>query len=264
LLEIDFKIPHIGVVAMRSAPHSDLEVAPNTDAPEAQKYAYDAPEPYTHPDFEAPKYTLAIAARESNVPKTICGLRKRAFWIALLVALIVVAAAVGGGVGGALSSSSSNNNKNTSGADASQNPSSTPTPTSDPPRSNVTTTSIVGPSSTILRDCPSSNDTLYDVTIDNTNMSFRKECDTSFVNMNGIQNYVGKPVKSLNACIDLCAQYNYVNRTQIQAGTNSICNAVSRRNTYDMVNDWNGGMCFGFTSQNSSGTYKYNLLAQPR
>jgi hypothetical protein len=63
-----------------------------------------APEPYTHPNLETPKYTSAIAAQESDGLKTIRGLRKRTFWFILLLALIVVAAAVGGGVGGAFSS----------------------------------------------------------------------------------------------------------------------------------------------------------------
>lgn len=256
---------------MSHAPYSDLEVVPNTDAPEAQKYVYlqyDAPEPFVQPDSDTLKCTATTVEHERSEGKSICGLRKRTFWAALIAALILVAAAVGGGIGGALSSKSSDNNKNAEDADASQSehstPSNTPTPTSDSPKTNVTTTSIVGPSSTILRDCPSSNDTLYDVTIGMTKMSFRKECGTSFVNVNGNRNTVGRPVKSLNDCIDLCAQYNFNNGTQIKAGINPICNVVCWRNTFDKSNDWPGGMCFGFTSQNSSDTFKYTLPAETR
>jgi hypothetical protein len=253
---------------MSHAPHSDLEVAPNTDAPEVQKFAYYAPEPYKHDDTDTHKFPYATETEEQNHARTICGLRRRTSWIALIVAIIVVAAAVGGGVGSTLVSKSSSSNSTTSKADAPQSeasiPSTTPTPTSVDTKPNITTTSIVGPSSTILRDCPSSNDTLYDVTHGDTRMSFRKECDISFVNVNGIDNAFGKPVQSLNDCIDLCAAFNINNRTQIAAGTSRICNAVCWRNTFDKINDWAGGMCFGFTSQNSSGTFRYKLPAETR
>ncbi len=40
---------------------------------------------------------------------TICGLRKRTFWIVFSVCLIVIAGAIGGGVGGALSKAATDN-----------------------------------------------------------------------------------------------------------------------------------------------------------
>jgi hypothetical protein len=94
-------------------------------------------------------------------------------------------------------------------------------------------------------------------------MSFRKECSISFANA-GVKNPVGKVVKSTDACIDLCARYNYNNGTQIKEGTKPICNAVCWRNTSDKINDFPGGMCFGFTSQNSSDTFKYKVPVKTR
>ncbi|KAF2023314.1 hypothetical protein EK21DRAFT_105377 [Setomelanomma holmii] len=262
------------------APHSDLEVVHDAVGPGVQKYAHhaaDAPEPYQHRDEDTNKvayttYTQSEPPRSS----TICGLRRRTFWILVMVAIIIVAAAVGGGVGGALASKASDNSNKTantantgsntaqSSSQAPQSSSLTPTSTSTEPSTTVTTTSIVGPTSTLLRDCPSSNYTLYDVTLGSTTMSFRKACGISFLNVNGIDNAFGTPVASLNDCINMCAAYNINNKTEIQAGSSRICNSVCWRNTFDKINDWPGGMCFGFASQNSSGTFRYRLPAETR
>jgi hypothetical protein len=269
------------VVVMFSVPHSDLpEVAPNTDLPEAahHKYAHYAPELYHNPDTDTHKFVYSVDISDVQKPKTICGLRRRPFWAAFIVAMIVLVAAVGGGIGGALASKSSSHGStieaNTPQAEPTSSPapssllapSQTPTPasTSAESKASITTATIVGPTSSILRDCPSSNDTIYDVTLGDTKMSFRKECEISLVNANGNENAVIKVVPSLNDCIDLCAAYNINNRTQIAAGTSKICNTVCWRNTYDKNNDWAGGMCFGFASQNSSGTFRYRLPAETR
>ncbi|KAH7081225.1 hypothetical protein BKA63DRAFT_486976 [Paraphoma chrysanthemicola] len=267
------------------APHSDLEVVQNADIPATEKYAYntgDAPEAYQYPDEDTHKIAYTTDLHEQSPKSTICGLRKRTFWMVLIAAIVIVAAAVGGGVGGALSSKSSNNTSDSStantGNDAAQSSSpassqsqseartssTTPTPTSAEPSTTVTTTTIAGPSSTILRDCPSSNYTLYDVTLGDTTMSFRKACSRSFLNANGIESAFGRPVASLNECINLCAAYNVNNRTQIQQGSSRICNSVCWRNTFDQINDWPGGMCFGYTSQNSSGTFRYRVPDETR
>lgn len=262
---------------MSHAPHSDLEVVHNADTPEAQKYAYnvyDAPESYAHPDADTHKIAYTTDAYEHDRTKTICGLRRRWFWIVALLAITVVAGAVGGGVGGALASKSSNSDNNTSneGIGAAQSSTSlqsaasstTPTPTSAEPSTSISRTSIVGPSSTIVRDCPSSNNTLYDVTLGDSKMTFRKACAISYLNANGIDSVVARPMKSLDDCINACATYNINNRTQIASGSNRICNAVCWRNTFDPINDWPGGMCFGYTSQNSSGTFKFRTPAETR
>jgi hypothetical protein len=257
---------------MSHVPHSDLEVVPKEEALQAQKYAYYAPE--HHQNLETDTHKVAYdstkniheAARQQ---KTICGMRRRIFWIVVILAIIAVAGAVGGAVGGALASKASRSNKtsnNANAAGASQPPragsSPVATPTSAQPSTSVTTTSIIGPSSTILRDCPSSNNTLYDFATGETKMTFRKACDISFLNANGYDSVVAKPVKSLNECIDSCAVFNINNRTQIANGSNKLCNAVCWRNTFDKTNDFTGGMCFGFTTQNSSSTFRYRMPAE--
>jgi hypothetical protein len=258
------------VVATMQAPHSDLEVVPHAGALEAEKCAYytgDAPEAYRFPDDDTHKVAYGTYTNEQSSNYMICGLRQRTFWIAVIVGIIVVAAAVGGGVGGTLSSKSSRNSTSSLNDAAQSQPKSAsivPTPTSAEPSTTVTTTSIVGPSSTLLRDCPSSNSTLYDVTLGDTTMSFRKACSNSLLNANGIDNAFGRPVASLNECINLCAAYNVNNKTQIQRGSSRICNAVCWRNTFDKINDWPGGMCFGFASQNSSGLFRYKTPDETR
>lgn len=287
---------------MSSIPHSTLEVAPNTELPEPQKFAYYAPELYVDSEIDTHKYPYNSDDPDLGQQETICGLRKSRFWILVVVAVVVVIAAVGGGIGGALASASSNKGSNAKTADTSQpdgvnallssftSPSSsaaaaaaassslsltasigpsllsstTSTPTMEP-KISVTATTIVGPTSTIVRDCPSSNDTLYDVTLGNTKMSFRKECGISIVGTGVNQNAVVKVVSSLDECIDLCAAYNINNRTRIAAGTDKVCNTVCWRNTFDKINDWPGGMCFGFAGQNTTdNTFKYKLPAETR
>ena len=240
---------------MAHGEHSDLEVVPPSENIDHAKYAYHSPEPVPAPlhGEDTNKIPYQHAAHEQDRSRTICGLRKRTFWIALLAAVIIVAAAVGGGVGGALSSKSSskdatpgpNPGAQSSGA---RNASSAPTPTTSQP--SITTSTLVGPSSTILRDCPSSNYTVYSATFGDTVMQFRKVCGNSIANANGQDNVAGRPVASLNDCINICAEYNVDNRTAITAGTNRICNAVCWRNTFDQINDWPGGMCFAFTTEN--------------
>ncbi|KAH7366585.1 hypothetical protein BKA66DRAFT_470538 [Pyrenochaeta sp. MPI-SDFR-AT-0127] len=254
--------------------HSDLEVVSPSDNPDQQKFPYYSPEPipaYPHAD-DTHKESYQAAVHEQHRSQTICGLRKRTFWIVVIVAIVVVAAAVGGGVGGALSSrnssNSSNNTPQASQSGAQLSSSTTPTPTSAEPTTSVTATQLIGPTATILRDCPSSNNTIYSATFGSSTMQFRKACEISFLNANGIENVIGRPVNSLNDCINLCAAYNINNRTQIASGSSRLCNSVCWRNTFDSINDWPGGMCFAFTTQNitSNGesTWRYRLPAETR
>jgi hypothetical protein len=271
---------------MSQAPHSTLEVAPNLDLPEPAQYAYYAPEVWQNPDNDTNKFSYVDENHEKqSEPPRICGLRRRTFWIALGVVMIVVVAAVGGGVGGALASKSSRNaNASASQSEpasatstlTSSTPSTQPSasspitsaPTSTPTiassASNITTTEVVGGSKTLLRDCPSSNGTLYDVTHGDTKMSYRKECETSVVAIKGSAAFGGTVVESLNECIDLCAAFNINNKTPITAGSDTICNTVCWRNTFEKVNDMPGGMCFGFTSENSTGSVRYTRPTETR
>lgn len=163
--------------------------------------------------------------------KRICGLAARTFWIvSAIAAVVLVAAAVGGGVAGALALRSNNNNNkssiSTTAPKASASSKHTVKPTTSEP-SSVTSTKVVGPTKTLFRDCPSSNDTLYSVSLDSKDYVFRKYCGTVIIG-NG-DDVVNKPVTSLNACINLCAGYNSNNATKIAAGTSEVwCVFLSR------------------------------------
>ncbi|KAK6083338.1 hypothetical protein SCUP515_02080 [Seiridium cupressi] len=109
-----------------------------------------------------------------------------------------------------------------------------------------TTTEIVGPNKTLYRDCPSSNDTLYSPP--NTNdQQFRKLCNNRY--LGSTQNAVNEATESLDDCIDLCAQYNVKNMTEIKSGQGSSCSMICWRNTFDT--DY-PGQCFGSAIQNST------------
>lgn len=235
---------------MASHIHSDLEVVPQSENVDTQKYPYYSPEPIlAHPnvasDTHKEAYQADVHEQKHTQAKTICGLRKKIFWILLVAAIVIVAGAVGGGVGGALASRSSSNKSTGAAVSTSSSivasSSTTPTPTSSQTSTTITTTSVIGPSSTILRDCPSSNNSIYSVTTGATVMQFRKACELSYQNANGFAFSVARVVQSLDDCINICAAYNINNQTQIQAGTDRICNAVCWRNTFDSRNDGAGG-----------------------
>lgn len=258
---------------MASQLHSDLEVVPPNEN-DSHKYPYYAPnDPIPDPaqSTDTNKIAYETAEKEHRAPQTICGLRKRTFWILVGVALVVTAAAVGGGVGGALASQSSDSRKSTSDSSSNvstaqttqvsgQTSSTTPAPTSSSasPSSTqvISTSTIVGPTNspvpTLLRDCPSSNNTLYTVTYGSTSYQYRKLCNNAYVNIAGVAAPVQGVFSTLNECIDKCAIYNRNNATRIRAGTDPICNSVCWRNTFDKENDWEGGRCFGFTTGNTT------------
>ena len=255
---------------MASHSHSDLEVAPNSTH-DTHKYPYYSPEPIpAYPggptDTNKIAYESTTPAYKQPASQTICGLRKRTFWILVGVAIVVVAAAVGGGVGGALATRKSSEPSNDSSSSSTQAPASSaqlssmalPSTSTTPTLSTqaISTTTITGPTNspqpTLLRDCPSSNNTLYSVTYGSTSYQFRKLCNDAYLNVNGVAASVQGVVKSLDECINKCATYNQNNRTEIQAGRDPICNSVCWRNTFDSRNDWEGGHCFGFTTGNTT------------
>jgi hypothetical protein len=267
-------------IAMTRKQHSDLEVAQHEDDLATQKYTYYSeglipvnPNRYDASD----KPELAPLVHEIDKEAKICGIRKRKFWIALIAAIIIVAAAVGGGVGGTLASRSSSSsdavsvgqpsasaNASAGSLSASVQFTSSPTPTSTKP--DITQTEVVGPTATILRDCPSSNDTIYES--DTVPMKFRKLCDTSFKNINGVDSSVNRVLKSLDLCIEECAAWNVENKVEIIAGKKKVCNAVCWRNTFDKRNDWEGGRCFGYvtgnTTSNGETTFSYGTPPDTR
>ncbi|KAI8938334.1 hypothetical protein NX059_005985 [Plenodomus lindquistii] len=267
---------------MASEYHAGLEFVPQPGHADTEKYPYYSTEPPVDPhaatDAQQQTYQQATVHGKAHAP-AICGLKRRTFWVILGVAIVVVVSAVGGGVGGALASHSSNKSSNvpsinpeqtlvphSPSVDAVASSSATPSPTSS--AASVTTTTLVGPKSTILRDCPSSNNTIYSVTTGDTIMQFRKACEVSYLNANGMANSVGGVTKTMDDCINLCAAYNISNRTQIAQGKNRVCNSICWRNTFDSRNDWAGGQCFGFTTQNTTSNgesvWRYNMPAETR
>lgn len=255
-----------------AAPYSDLQVAPvqHADYSGLQIPDYAGLEHYKTAGDNLPGDDLP--GRDDKelsripAPKSICGLAVPTFWILLVIgAIVVIGAAVGGGVGGSLASKSSKNSSSLSST-AVQSGSGTTTPaassqstgpiTSSPTSTPaVTTTELPGPTTTLLRDCPSSNNTLYSVDIGSV-MTFRKICNLSYQNsLNGFA-VVNSPTTSLDDCVNLCAAYNVQNQTEIAAGESDVCNAVCWRNTF--VNDEFPGQCFGYTTQNSSNAFVVN------
>ncbi|KAF2823011.1 hypothetical protein CC86DRAFT_372758 [Ophiobolus disseminans] len=256
--------------------YSNLEVDRHANAPEV--FPYYAPQFYPDPDADTSKVAYASTNNydydyEQTRIQTVCGLRRRKFWIIVIASIIVVLAAVGGGIGGALASRFANSNNAApssttpaSIAQASTIPesSSTSTPAAAGPSKTISTTAIVGPTATILRDCPSSEDTIHSVTLGGATMYYRKACNKSLVNSNRGWNALQSVTKTLDECIDLCASYNNMNRTRIRSGTDRICDSVCWRNTFDKINDWEGGHCFGYSSNNSSGTFDFKQPMETR
>ncbi|TVY93522.1 hypothetical protein LAWI1_G002987 [Lachnellula willkommii] len=215
--------------------------------------------------------------------------------IAAVGIVVVIGAAVGGGVGGSLASKSSSvaassspglgslvhasttsaasNGQSTdsttlslTSSESSVQASTTSAASSDQstnsaipsltsPQVALTTTQIIGPSYTLLRDCPSSNNTLYGITLGPNTMNFRKVCGRTYPNILGAsnENSVSQKAASLDSCINLCASYNVQSASAIASGQSLVCNAVCWRNSLD--HDDYPGNCFGFTTQNSSSAF---------
>jgi hypothetical protein len=230
------------------APSADLEVVPSTDQ-DTHKYLQ-----YSEGAADTDKIAHNSMTPGHGQPtfQTICGLRKRTFWIVVIIAVLVVVSAVGGGVGGALATRKSGE-PNRPQIPVTDMQSST-APSSASSTQAVSTTTIIGPTyspqPTLLRDCPSSNDTVHSITYGDKSYQFRKLCNGAYQNTGDIESHVQGVVDSLDKCIDLCAKYNQDNRTAIEAGRNPICNSVCWRNTFGSENDWEGGHCFGFVTRN--------------
>jgi len=234
------------------------------------------------------------ACNSISSQRRICGLVPRAFWIIMAVGiLVVIGAAVAGGVGGILASknnrssesasqtsgnsmgptrtfqsSSGRATESTTSASSARSTSSTAlsssarsTASTTPSRTStvaLTTTQVIGPSYTLQRDCPSSNNTIYDITVGSADMSFRKICENSYLNtLQALGENRGATVNSvassLDECIGFCAEYNVRNASGIASAQNFVCNAVCWRNGLD--DDDFPGQCFGFTTQNSSNSF---------
>lgn len=221
--------------------YSDLEVAAETSLPEpvqADKIFYQ----------DAPK-EVTVAKTDVAPPRRICGLPPKRFWILLCgIILIVAAAAIGGGVGAteAAKSEKSGNDTNSKSLSSSSQPTATPTSTTNTPPT-LTTSTQIGPTQTLYRDCPSSNNTIFKG-LGSNDYQFRKFCNASFHWAGG--DVINARAGSLNECINMCAAYNINNASAIADRKSSICNGVCWRNSIKDP-DW-PGQCFGSTFQNSS------------
>lgn len=181
--------------------YSDLpQVVPNRDPPEpryqqtadSQYPEHSTADKYNHlPNIVSASENAtsgSSASPPSKPERRICGLTPRVFYVLLAVGvLIIIGAGVGGGVGGVLASHSSSNPKSSSSSGsatsfASSTSTITPTQTTSTNQAaSITTTEIVGPTSTLYRDCPSSNDTLYSVSFGSDEYIYRKYCSISLV-----------------------------------------------------------------------------------
>jgi len=90
---------------------------------------------------------------EKAAEPTICGLRRRSFWLLLVVVLVVIAASVGGGIVGGIAAGRNNRTSNlgasnSSSSSSSSSSGSTPTPTTSATKTGTATTTseLTGPS----------------------------------------------------------------------------------------------------------------------
>ena len=240
------------------------EEADPSDPTDTFKEAYREPSAYPHVKDGYQQYHAPVDAEAIDTPRKrrrTCGFAPKTCALALvLVVIVVIAAAVGGGVGGSQSHKShaakptstpaaAAGDGATSDANTSSSPSSSSTPTTSSTQ-KITTTTTSSPKYTLLSDCPSSNNTIYSPA--DSGMGFRKLCRASFLNSNS-PNVVSQQAASLDECIDMCAGYDITNRTAIAAGSSTVCNAVCWRATIE--GDDYPGVCFGFTTQNSTGQF---------
>ncbi|KAK5989464.1 hypothetical protein PT974_10986 [Cladobotryum mycophilum] len=207
-----------------SLPYSNLEVVPDQSLPEVAPSAEKIHYEIRNHSQEAYKF-----ASPAKPPPRICGLPYRRFWLLVCGAVLVIAAAVVGGVVGGTQAAKSKGGDEAKGANNSSSSSSsssstTPTTTTATATSvTLSTTTEIGPSQTLYRDCPSSNNTIYNA-LGSTNYQFRKICNAAF-HWSG-PNVVNQRTASLNDCINLCVAFNVKNQTEIAAGESNICNGV--------------------------------------
>ena len=231
-------------------PWSDLQVDPNSTAPEA------VPHEYLNP---SPQYILDTHPRPPSKQKRICGLRVQLFWIVFAAASILVAGAIIGGVVGSLQASKSkpqpmnSSAPTTTSASRVESPATTMMGTKTKASEISTSISIAtlptgGGLRTLYYDCPSSNNTIYE-SQGKQEYQFVKRCGESFTGT--ANDYVNQKANSLNECIDLCIAYNQKNEAAIESGDSEPCSSVCWRNGQD--NDDFPTQCFSGTYKNATG-----------
>lgn len=253
--------------------YSDLEVVhgPAADAPvvvQEEKISYMTLYGASAHDWEAK------ARMEPPTPKRrTCGVEWTRRNICLLVVgIVLLVGGVAGGVVGGLLLSRANQNASrpaskspigdtpsssastSASASAPASVSTLPSSTTAGGRATLTTsTEVVGPTQTLYRDCPSSNNTVYRGAGSDA-FQFRVICGASYKQPHA--NVVNQKAASLRDCVDLCVAYNISNKTAIASGLSSPCNSVCWRNSATDP-DW-PGQCFGSTTLNSTAGFQYN------
>ena len=198
-----------------------------------------------------------------------------------MLATIIIAAAIGGGLGGGLahrasstvaqeplqfstdtaSVTSLSTAPNATVLSATQNISLLTHTAMTTLQPTFTATQVVGPTATLLRDCPASNNSLYTIQFGSRSaQEFRKSCSSSFLNADyGVGSLYGSNsvnifTTSLDNCINVCASFNAFNVTANSALP--PCSAVCWRNGFG--NNEFPGQCFGYTTANNSGGFILN------
>ncbi|KAI9889437.1 MAG: hypothetical protein M1814_005300 [Vezdaea aestivalis] len=154
-----------------------------------------------------------------NPPRhRICGIRRRAFWSTVVLAmLIVLGAAIGGGVAGSRPQSkvsqtiqTASNGVGSIKTTSTPSPSPTPTPTT----TSTSSSAYSGPTSGILSlNCPAINNTNYSYTPPGSNkaVSFTQFCNRDLTEAPGspYTNLIGAvKTYTVELCMNACAQFN--------------------------------------------------------
>ncbi|KAH7354797.1 hypothetical protein BKA65DRAFT_228740 [Rhexocercosporidium sp. MPI-PUGE-AT-0058] len=208
-------------------PHSGLEVAPdtksyiypnpNSNPPLSPQPQASHPSPYTSPPPAPYPYPYPYPP-PSPQEKTICGVRRPTFWLALILIFVIIASGIGGGLGGSLairdikrkcsnagfnidtgSDTNSNSNGDTRTITRTRTATTTTTEFSQP--TSASTTDITVPTTGFLSlSCPS----LTGTTLQAFSSTFRVTCgqDSPGPDIIAIVAY------SLLDCARACAAYN--------------------------------------------------------
>ena len=189
-------------------------------------------------------------------PHRACG-RPMIFRFVLLAAGIMLIAGLSGGLGATIAKMNRSSNLSTPGPTsmpAHVSPTNIVTasatrssflsiwsvPTTSTSQSLISAVTLAGPHHTLLRDCPSSNNTIQTVTGGVSTFEFQKACGISYmgtINLN-------VPVASLNDCIEECDIWNE-NEHPTNSGSPNQCDALCWRNS---LSDEFPGQCFGYSA----------------
>lgn len=103
--------------------------------------------------------------------------------------------------------------------------------------------------STLSRDCPLRNNTVYPHYDNSRAYLFRKLYNDAYNNSNGRSSHVKGQVNGLIGCVHMGAKYNHNNHTEVESNSNKRkCTSVCWRNTFGPENDFPRELRFGCTT----------------